>query len=192
MKFLKQNTSVLQRTFQKVLEPAPGVVRFVINADLDLMQQFIDQAPFDEEKGYNWAESKVLASQVRQVMYPFVGFDQPFNLVTSLCDDGWHRPVFDLDFEPDQLEFNENGEFAWLKRNGGRSALSFKHGDGPINAAAYNSTNHLHVYTDEPMLFTEYMELLAGVPGEDARKYHANCQRRGFGALRPPWIHKGE
>lgn len=181
------------KVFQHILEPTQGVYRFVIHADLAKMQESIDQAPVDEDKGYGWVESRVLADQVEQFMFPFVGFDTPFNLVTSVCTDGWHRPVFDLDFERDSLDFAESGHTFYVESGGSRRQVKIRHNAGrAINTAAFNSTNHLHLYSDEPMLFTEYQELLGNIPGEDARKYADNVARRGFGALRPPWIKKGE
>lgn len=101
------------------------------------------------------------------------------NLVSSLCEDGLHRPAFDVDlpFTPENI-LRLVGTCALLGING---------------IIVYPSTNHCHVYAiDPPLEFDEYMTLLKQLVTLNLVEigYLGASMARGHTRLRLPGVRK--
>ena len=95
--------------------------------------------------------------------------DEDFNLVLSLCTDGKHRPLIDVD-QPTCP--------APLK------VLRLP-GSGLYGTSVVPSTSHWHIYHHYGTGFTAQLDFL-----KDNPDYLANVQRAGYASLRPPWVFK--
>lgn len=186
----KENVMITRESFYEnvIVCPEPGVKRLVMKRDLVAAQRAVIKGDGD------YIFQMELEEKIEQRMWVPTGpDDNDYNLVLSLCTDGLHRPVFDLDFERDQLQFQTDKNTrtqcrAYVTHDGSRTELRFPSGESYV----FDSTNHCHLYIQRPSLFTEYLAYLEMVPGDDGYKYMSNVRRRGFGALRPPWVKKEE
>lgn len=95
--------------------------------------------------------------------------DDDFNLVLSLCTDGMHRPLVDVD------EFTY--EYSTKERLPGTKMFA---------RSVVPSTSHWHVYHHYGVDFNRQLKLL-----DSNASYKDNVQRAGFASLRPPWVSKG-
>jgi hypothetical protein len=94
--------------------------------------------------------------------------DDEFNLVLSLCTDGKHRTLIDVDETTyDKPPFRLTGSQLY-------------------GASVVPSTSHWHVYHHHGVTLQTQIKYLDG-----NEKYADHVKRAGFAALRPPWIHKG-
>jgi len=100
----------------------------------------------------------------------------PYNLVSSLCEDGLHRPALDYDVRCTEHEARD----AW--------ALIFP--EEVIELVA--STTHWHVYVPTlPMTWPAYSALLRALAGGLVEERYVGASiNRGQTLLRPPHIHK--
>ena len=82
------------------------------------------------------------------------------NVVTSLSPDGTHRPVLDLDFE--------------------------------AHLTPSSTPGHHHLFLDLPIPTEKYLDLLdaLAVAGVIEQGYAEASRRRGFSAVRLPWVAK--
>lgn len=94
--------------------------------------------------------------------------DEEFNLVLSLCTDGYHRTLIDVD----QVTYH-------------KSPLRLP-GSGLYGTSAVPSTSHWHIYHHYGSSFQTQVEYL-----KDNPKYQGHTKRAGYAALRPPWVSKG-
>lgn len=94
--------------------------------------------------------------------------DEEFNLVLSLCTDGKHRVLIDVD-----------------RPTYAQPPLRLP-GSSLYGTSAVPSTSHWHIYHHYGATFSAQLDSLAGNDG-----YLANVKRAGFAALRPPWVYKG-
>ena len=167
-----------QQFWEEVIEISPVIRRYVGKRELLTREQIVQLGGYEQQK-------KKLTEEITGMFIP-LGPDDDFNLVYSLCTDGMHRPVFDLDYPKEQLTFGGNNKLYIVE---GGSRHEFK---TPGNLIVVDSTTHCHAYCQTPVFFTEYLEYLAELPGEDAQKFRHNVERMGYGGLRPPWIVKKE
>jgi hypothetical protein len=171
-------------TFWRQVMCGDGWQRFVAKTEL-VSVEVTDV----EEGGYSDVVTRRLEENIEFKLFVPETVDDDYNLVLSLCTDGAHRPVLDLDFGKDALQFKPGSETTrfYVTDGGSRSEVTV-----PGVGVVVPSTNHCHLYTDVPLSFRAYVELLQQVPGDDARKYASNVSVQGFGSARPPWIRKGD
>jgi hypothetical protein len=104
--------------------------------------------------------------------------DHPTNLISSLCEDGLHRPCFDVD-----VEFTPEALAERLE--------SF--GLGKLVIVPSNTAGHHHVYApDEPLEWEEYVELLDALVHHDIvdTRYVRHARNNGHTFLRAPGVQK--
>lgn len=94
--------------------------------------------------------------------------DDDYNLVLSLCTDGQHRTLIDVD----DVEY-------------GKPPLKLP-GSELFATSVVPSTSHWHVYMHHGVSMRIQLKYL-----EDNPKYLENVKKTGFASLRPPWISKG-
>lgn len=188
-----------QAFYDDVICVQPDVKRLVAKRDMEIADELLKaqiEDRFTDKKsddGYTMIRIENEIQTETRLWVP-EGADDDFNLVLSLCSDGLHRPVFDLDFPKDQMAFDLKpptsglAHRAYIIHQGSRTEFKFPSGQIWV----FDSTNHCHVYSSAPMMWEDYTELLAGVPGEDARKFLRNVTSKGYGGLRPPWVRKQE
>lgn len=94
--------------------------------------------------------------------------DEDFNLVLSLCTDGRHRTLVDLDATTcDSIPVRLSGSRLY-------------------GISVVPSTSHWHIYSHHGVTFEKQLKALVG-----NEKYLDHTKCAGFASLRPPWIHKG-
>lgn len=118
--------------------------------------------------------------------------DEEFNLVLSLCSDGFHRPVLDLDFPYVETEWRRAGQKlrTYIRHGGSQVEFSIPLPDEGETGILKSSRGHIHVFMGKRYTFQGYQGLLGTVPGEDAAKFAAVTGVIGYGSLRAPWITK--
>lgn len=98
------------------------------------------------------------------------------NLVGSLCRDGFHRPVLDLDFHIEDSGDNPLAGFGLT---------------GPYRLVASSTPGHWHLLTDQPMTWSEHTELLNRLLAADliSQLYYDLCLGMGQSVVqRPGWL----
>lgn len=105
---------------------------------------------------------------------------ESFNLVTSLCSDGLHRPLFDIDLPRDDFVVDGKG-FRIARTN----IITFS---SDTRYWLLRSTHNFHLYVDKPFLYKMYKRSLLRYHSNLA--YTRNVEKIGFGSLRPPWVKK--
>jgi hypothetical protein len=98
------------------------------------------------------------------------------NLVGSLCKDGLHRPVLDLDFH--------------IEDSGANPLAGFRL-SGPYRLVASSTPGHWHLLTDQPMTWADHLQLLDRLltAGLISRIYHEICVGMGQSTVRRPgWL----
>ena len=176
--------------WDKVIRVGPHETRLVAKTDLNA--KLPEDDPEENFGSYSSPKKRQIEAKVPFKLWVPATPEDDFNLVLSLCTDGCHRPVVDLDFPKDKLSFKDDSSLSRVLMyvddgRGGRQQIIFK---GAV--VVFPSTNFAHLYTDVPMTFSEYTDLLGEIPGEDASAYRTNTVNAGFGALRPPWVKKGD
>lgn len=154
---------------------------------------FTDLTPNEIEETKDIGYKSVVTRRIEmqrdfKMWFPFIPGDE-YNLALSLCSDGCHRPVIDLDFDKKDLEFmpGEDRVRLFIVHQGSKLEVVV-----PGKCVVVPSTNHCHLYSDAKMSFDSYVNLLGEFPGDDVPKYRTNTMADGFGALRPPWVKKGD
>lgn len=179
-----------QTFYEKAIRCGPNKEhrRLVMKRDLEKADMIIRESQQKGDDGYGITVQR--EPETNTTLFVPAGPEDDFNLVSSLCTDGLHRPVLDLDFGKDELEFHLTGgpygNRAYVVHRGSRIEVKFPDGDLIVT----DSTNNCHVWLQGGCLFSQYVELLGLVPGEDARKFATNVKNKGFGCLRAPWIKK--
>lgn len=122
---------------------------------------------------------------------------QAFNLVLSLCSDGFHRPLLDIDYPYRHLTWRRmkfGSGCDWLQTY---IAINGENREFRIPLAAVGETGILksssgntHAILAQRCTFEKYSDLLGKVPGADAAKFAHVTRTMGFGSLRMPWCHK--
>lgn len=155
--------------------------RFVQKVDLE----WVSGADKDGSYAHSWENRQEMA------MFDYKeGGD--FNIVTSLCTDGYHRPIFDLDM-PNLDRPPGSSDTGFRTREG---CIDFHYQGGRTvlrpggNIRIVKSTNNYHAYSSQAMTFSEYCDYLTQVPGKAAANYLEAVKMKGYGCARPPWIKK--
>lgn len=190
-----------QDFWERVIQVGNGYTRFVGKRDFAAYDAAVEAARSkieldpDDSRIYGGSPDAPDELWVPENMFVPTGPDDDFNLVYSLATDGAHYPVLDLDC----LKF-EGTEW----KRSGRSIVTYiqDHGNNrefkvPIptngNTVITPSTNgRSHLWSGKRGSWETYCDLLATVPGEDAAKYRKVVMSKGYGALRPPWVHKDQ
>lgn len=104
--------------------------------------------------------------------------DHPYNLISSLCEDGLHRPALDLDgfdHDSDQSEILDSVSAVF---------------DSPGVVVLVRSTSHWHAYLPEvAYTWKQYLDVLSSSALLE-RNYVQASIGRGQTLLRPPHVRK--
>ena len=187
--------AITKKVFEKTVVNVPNrptVRRFVGWQDFESQLRVMSTLPENDGDVYPSARQIQIEHDLYTDMWDPATSDREYNLVFSLCTDGTHRPVMDIDYTPENFKFIKYEHRAPRLQFRHKGSLSEVKLPGSGNVVALPSTHFLHVYYDFPMSFDQYIVLLNSVPGEDARKYATNVYANGYGALRPPWVKKYE
>jgi hypothetical protein len=191
--------------WNNVINVEPGVRRLVATRDLSRVDQVRQQLVAARKElqelgkdipneGGHYSGTTASATDDKFVPYHlWVPKSQieNFDLVLSLCDDGSHRPLYDLDvpYESADWSVSSYGLTLTTTFRGSRFQVKLKE---PNCTVSRSSSGNIHVWSNRRVNFADYCHSLAEIPLESARMYKEMVVLNGYGALRAPWCKKEE
>ena len=174
-----------QEYWDKCIVIGPDIRRFV--AQVDLTPARTEEVETEDRYGKGIKQVQIDAGKKFRMFEPSHP-EQDFNIVLSLCTDGTHRPLFDLDYPLSDMNTSE-------RRGRTQTYLIFEGSNKLIldlqgTTVMVPSTSHRHAYNNMALSFEEYVKLLKKLPGKDAENYRYCVESQGYGGLRPPWVKK--